>query len=92
MRLLFYTISLAFLFSNCFRKESVDLILHNASIVSIDPMNNIYEAMAVHDGKIIALGKENQILNKYSYSKTIDLKSNYLYPGFIDAHCHFLTY
>ena len=67
MRLLFYTISLAFLFSNCFRKESVDLILHNASIVSIDPMNNIYEAMAVHDGKIIALGKENQILNKYPY-------------------------
>ena len=92
MRLLFYTISLAFLFSNCFRKESVDLILHNASIVSIDPMNNIYEAMAVQDGKIIALGKENQILNKYSSSKTIDLKSKYLYPGFIDAHCHFLTY
>ena len=34
----------------------------------------------------------DQILNKYSSTKTIDLKGLFAYPGFIDAHCHFLAY
>ena len=53
----------------------------------------IYEAMAVKGGRIVAVGKEQQILNKYSASrKLLTYKSDWVYPGFIDAHCHFLGY
>ena len=52
----------------------------------------IHEAMAIQNGKIISLGKNNQILNKYQSNHKIDLKGNVVYPGFIDAHCHLLSY
>lgn len=68
------------------------MIVHNANIISIDKDGHIYEAMAIKDGKIIELGKENQILNKYSCDNKIDAKHQTILPGFIDAHCHFLGY
>ena len=74
------------------KTEEVDLIIHNGNIVCVTEDKLIYEAMAIKDGKIVAVGKEQQILNKYSASETIDLQSDWVYPGFIDAHCHFLGY
>ena len=76
----------------CINKEKVDLIIHNAKIISLDQHDNHHEAMAVKDGKIIAIGKENQILNKFTSTNKVDIKSNFVFPGFIDAHCHFLSY
>jgi predicted amidohydrolase YtcJ len=78
--------------SGCIRPEKADLIIHNAVIYSVDDNFTVYEAMAVSDGKIIELGKENQILNKYSATEKIDAQKGIIYPGFIDAHCHFLGY
>ena len=43
--------------SACKKKIEVDLISHNGAIYSLDDNNNIYEAVAVKNGKIIALGK-----------------------------------
>ena len=78
--------------SGCKNKIEADLISHNGTIYSIDDNNNIYEAIAVKNGKIIALGKNDQILNKYTSENNIDLKGFTVFPGFIDAHCHFLEY
>jgi predicted amidohydrolase YtcJ len=58
----------------------------------MDPANTVYQAMAVRDGRILELGAERQILNKYSAVETIDAAGKTIYPGFIDAHCHFLYY
>ncbi len=80
------------IFASCYRTEKADLIVHNANIVSVDEDSTVYEAMAIKDGKIIELGKENQILNKYSCVNKVDAKLATILPGFIDAHCHFLGY
>ncbi|MCT4580667.1 MAG: amidohydrolase [Flavobacteriales bacterium] len=77
---------------SCLTKTKVDLIIHNATIYVVDEEHTIHEAMAVKAGKIVAVGKENQILNKYSATEKIDVQNQYVYPGFIDAHCHFLGY
>ena len=77
---------------SCLRSENVDLIIHNAIIFSLDQKNMVYESMAIKNGKIIELGKENQILNKYKAKTKIDLKKKFVFPGFIDSHCHFLQY
>jgi predicted amidohydrolase YtcJ len=78
--------------TSCIRSEEADLIVHNAHIITVDKDGNVYEAMAIKDGKIIELGKENQILNKYSCDNKVDAKHQTILPGFIDAHCHFLGY
>jgi predicted amidohydrolase YtcJ len=72
--------------------EKADLIVHNAHICSMDPKNTVYQAMAIRDGRILELGAERQILNKYSAGKMVDAAGKTIYPGFIDAHCHFLYY
>jgi predicted amidohydrolase YtcJ len=78
--------------SSCTESEQIDLIVHNAKIYTVNDDFKIAEAMAIHDGKIIAIGAENEILNKYLGNNMIDAKKRPVYPGFIDAHCHFLGY
>ena len=86
-------ILLIFLFLiSCNYKIKVDLIIHNGILYSLDDNNNIHEAIAIKNNKIIATGKNNQILNKFQSIKKMDLKGKAMYPGFIDAHCHFLAY
>ena len=77
---------------SCINKKKVDLIIHNAHIVTVNSIDQEFEAMVIDKGKIIDIGKENQILNKYTATKQLDYKSAFIYPGFIDAHCHFLSY
>ena len=79
-----------FSFFSCNNKIEVDLISHNGIIYTLDDNNNVFEASAIKNGKILALGKSNQILNKYKSKNKIDLQGKTVYPGFIDAHCHFL--
>ena len=78
--------------SSCMKTKEVDLIIHNGNIVSVTEDSLIFEAMAVKKGRIVAIGKEQQILNKYSAPESIDLQMDWVFPGFIDAHCHFLGY
>ncbi len=70
-------------------KNKVDLIISNANIYTADSTFSQASAMAIDDGKIIAIGNSVDIQTKYSSSKTIDAKGNTIFPGFIDAHCHF---
>ena len=79
-------------FNSCNNKIEVDLISHNGIIYSLDDNNNVFEAIAFKNGKIIDIGKTHQILNKYQSKNKLDLQGKIAYPGFIDAHCHFLYY
>jgi predicted amidohydrolase YtcJ len=54
--------------------------------------NDVYEAVAIKDGKIVEVGPERQILNKYSADEYIDAELKDVYPGFTDAHAHILSY
>ena len=45
--------------------------------------------MAISDGKIIATGTNDDILKKYEANEMIDAMGKTIFPGFIDAHCHF---
>ena len=73
-------------------KDKVDLIVTNGTIYTVDPVNSRAEAMAVHHGKIMAVGTNKSILEQFEGSEVVDLKGKYIYPGFLDAHCHFYGY
>jgi len=83
---------LALILTSCMKGEKVDLIVHNAVIFTMNNESSIQEAMAIRNGKIIEVGPERQILNKYRADETIDAKGKDIYPGFTDAHGHLLLY
>lgn len=81
------------LLSACrYNHVEADLVVHNAHIVSLDAEEKVYQAMAIKDGLILELGAEQQIRNKYNATATYNAAGQWIYPGFIDGHCHFLGY
>jgi len=90
LKLICFMIVLSYM--SCTETKQADLIVHNAKIYTVNDLFDIAEAMVISDGKIIAIGPEHEILNKYSSKEILDAKKKSIYPGFIDAHCHFLGY
>lgn len=85
-----YSVVLLILFSNCqTMKQKADLLIYNGKIYTLDSISSMAEAMAVKDGKIIALGTREEIQKKYQGEEQMDVMGKAIFPGFIDAHCHF---
>ncbi len=78
--------------SSCNQKIKVDLLIHSGVIYTVDSAFSVQEAMAVKDKRIIAIGKDENILNAYSSSNMVDAQGKSVLPGFIDAHVHFFWY
>ncbi len=79
------------LLCSCNTQQKADLLVYNATIYTVDSSFSIAEAMAIKDGKIIAVGKTDFILNAFETTEKLDAGGKSIYPGFIDAHCHFLA-
>lgn len=75
-----------------YRDRDADLVVHNAIIHSLDESESTFQAMAIKDGRILELGPEQQIRNRYAAKETFDAAGQHVYPGFIDGHCHFFGY
>ncbi|MEN2283173.1 amidohydrolase [Algoriphagus sp. SE2] len=73
-------------------KTQVDLIYHGATIYTVNQEFEISDAVAIHEGKFVAVGSESEILSNYESNNVIDLEGKTVYPGFIDAHTHFFRY
>lgn len=65
-----------------------DLIIHNAKVYTVNEDFDVVSAVVVKEGKIIDVGEE-KLVKKYNAAAVLDLKGLPVYPGFIDAHCHF---
>lgn len=78
--------------SSCKFRQKADMIIHHAKIYTVDEKFSIAEAMAVKDGKVMAIGKNDEILKAYESDVTEDAKGKTVFPGFIDAHAHFVGY
>lgn len=80
------------LFSCTMYKKSVDLLVINARIYTVDSAFTIAEAMAVHQGMVVETGRNADIQERYRSKTVLDLRGKPVYPGFIDSHCHFYGY
>jgi len=80
--------SLVFLFS-C--SPSAEKIYTNGKVITVDSTNTIAEALAIREGKIVAVGTAAEIENlRGSNTEVIDLEGKTVVPGFIDGHRHFM--
>jgi predicted amidohydrolase YtcJ len=69
--------------------QSPDTVLINGKIVTVDPSRTAREALAIRDGRIVALGTSAEIRKLAgAKSKVIDLQGHTVIPGLIDSHMH----
>ena len=93
IKLLTLSIPFFFLINSCsMNKTKADFILLNARIHTVDSVLSVAGAMAVSSGKVIATGSQKDIMEHFIAGKIIDAGQKPVYPGFIDAHCHFYGY
>jgi predicted amidohydrolase YtcJ len=85
-------LSCCILLNACSSKKAADLIVYNGTIYTVDSAFSVAEAMAVKDGKIVAVGKSDELLKEYEGREQLDAKGGFIYPGLIDAHAHFMGY
>ncbi|MFQ5677602.1 MAG: amidohydrolase, partial [bacterium] len=88
---LFIALSLSSIFCSQSEKGQV-LILHNADIWTVDEQNPHAEAVAIKDGRFIAVGSNEDVLKlRDENSPTIDVQGAFMMPGFNDNHVHFAS-
>src|SRR5216684_190507 len=69
--------------------QAPHLILMNAKILTVDEQFSIREAIAIRDGKILAVGKNAEITALAApTTRVIDLQGRTVIPGLIDSHLH----
>ena len=66
-----------------------DVILHNGKIVTVDDTFSIAEAIAIADGRIVAVGVDSDVRALGGErTRLTDLEGRTVLPGLIDTHTH----
>jgi 5-methylthioadenosine/S-adenosylhomocysteine deaminase len=70
----------------------VDLLIRNGVVITMDVDRTIlYDgAVAIKNGRIVAVGPTDSLAARYSAGQTIDARHRAVLPGLIDTHHHFL--
>lgn len=72
------------------QKKSVELILQNGTVVTMDAKRRVIEkgAVAVDKGAIVGVGTAAEITQKFKSKQTIDATGKVIIPGLINTHTH----
>jgi hypothetical protein len=69
-----------------------DMVLLNGKIITVEAKDHVAQAVAIRDGKIVAVGSNRKIERLCgSQTQRIDLKGLTATPGLLDAHAHFVS-
>ena len=70
-------------------QAKADIVLVNATVITMDSFNSRAQGVAIRDGKILAVGSKEEIIRSINETtKVIDIEGKAVLPGFIDAHAH----
>ena len=71
--------------------QSADIIISNGKILTVDPEFSTAHSLAVHDGRIVAVGSAEAVArHKGPDTRIIELAGRTVIPGLIDNHFHFI--
>ncbi|MCK4578441.1 MAG: amidohydrolase, partial [Candidatus Marinimicrobia bacterium] len=86
-------IFLGALMLSCSPRSGADLVLYNGTILTMDRYLPPAGAMAIVDGKVLAVGRKDEIMSQATMgTKRIDLKGAIVVPGLTDSHMHLLSF
>ncbi len=86
----------AILMAQCtftFAKGNADTIFYGGPIVTVNSKNEEVQALAVQNGKIVAVGAKDAVTKEWQSSSTkiVDLQGQTLMPGFVEPHVHIIV-
>lgn len=71
------------------RAAATDTVYYNGTIITMDDDRPLAEAVAVSEGRIVAVGSRDVVLaSAGKKARRIDLEGHTLLPGFVDSHGH----
>ena len=74
------------------RDKAPDLILHNGVIWTVDAKNSTAQAVAIKDGRFVAVGANGDVVKlRGGRTQVINLEGRFVVPGFNDNHVHFAS-
>ena len=69
--------------------QAADLVLHNGKVLTADANLKVAQAIAIKDGKVVAVGNNAEVLSHAAaQTRRLDLKGKTVIPGIIDTHQH----
>ena len=83
-------IFIAFCLVTSCKYRKADWVVFNANVYTVNDSFEKVTAFAIKDGKFISVGGD-EIVSLYPNALKFDAKGLPIYPGFIDAHCHFFN-
>jgi len=70
-------------------KTPADLVLWNGTIYTMDPLKPRADAVAVRDGKFVAVGTHADVERLVGpTTRVVDLAGRSASAGLVDGHCH----
>src|SRR5262249_1623001 len=73
--------------------EEADTIYAYGVIITVNDAQPSAEAVAVKNGKILAVGARDDVMRHRGPStEVVDLKGRTMIPGFVDGHSHICDY
>lgn len=88
----FLVIIALFAITSCLpMKKKADMIIYGAKSYTLDDKFSTASCIVIRDGKILEVGGED-LFRKYESVNKLDATNMFVYPGFYDAHCHFMSY
>ncbi len=74
------------------KANTIDLLLINGNVLSLDDSNTCAQAVAIQDGFIVGIGATEELsLMAGEGTRIIDLRGKTVVPGFVESHNHFLS-
>ncbi len=71
------------------KDSSTDIIFHNARITTLDRSKPAASAVAIRDGRFVAVGSDEEVLRLAGpATRIVDLKRRRVLPGLFDNHTH----
>ena len=69
-----------------------EIVIRNANIITMDPRQPRAQALAIQQGKFVAVGSDDDMTTLAGPgTRVLDLRGKTVLPGFIDAHIHVLN-
>lgn len=75
------------------QRFGADLVILNGSVLTVNPQDEVVQAVAVKGKYVLAVGSNEEISSYIGEATTVlDAKGHTVMPGFVDAHVHFGMY
>ena len=74
--------------------ERCDLLIHNATVLTVDVQNDIVTdgAVAIVGTRIVDVGASARLRQRFDATESFDARGAVVHPGFVDAHIHISQY